>query len=120
MSKPVSIDEMINVLNGFEQVLMRDADKYPREILTQVRRFIVSTGTIDTTALLVTFDFHEIASKAGKNFVLEPNQPYGRKEGFVEFDRPAYGFEGRLFIKKGIENANLERISDEITFAAFE
>lgn len=120
MSNTVTIDEMIRRLRNLQVVIARNADKYPRELLTQIRRFIVRTHTIDTAQLLVTFDFREIVQTGdASHFDLEPNQSYGRKEGFTEFARPAYNLKGRHYIQSGIEAANFQNISDEIIYEAF-
>lgn len=118
--KTVTIQEMTRRLRDYEVIISRNADKYAREILTQIRRFIIRTGTIDTTDLLVTYDFKEIVQRGNASvFTIEPHQSYGRKEGFTEFARPAYGLQGRYYIHRGIVAASYRQISDEIVFEAF-
>lgn len=129
MSKQVTIREFVETLREFQRRVERDAWKVPAEITSQIRRFIVKTATIDTTDLLVTLDWREFASNAGsaEEFIIEPHQRYGRKEGFTEFDRDHYfygafigRFTGRRYYKQGIEAADLRSVFNEITFAAFE
>ena len=120
MPETVTIDEMVRRLRNLQVIVARNADKFPREVLTQIRRFIIRTHTIDTADLLVTYDFHEIVQTGNASeFQLEPNQRYGRKEGFTEFARPAYGLRGRGYIKSGIEASNFQAISDEIIYEVF-
>lgn len=119
MSKTVTINQMIAELRGFERRVNENAYKVPEEILKKIRQFIILTGTIDKGDLYVSYEIEEIAQGVHHNFLIEPNNPRGRYEGFVEFPRPTYGLEGRYFTQQGIEASNIERIFDEITFDSF-
>lgn len=117
------MSEMIGILRGFERTLNARADDFPFEIVSSIRRFIIRTHTIDEGKLLFAFDFNEVATNAESvQFLIDTSNDLDRYgiEGFVEFDRPAYGFIGRKFMEQGIENADYQRVMDEIVFASFQ
>lgn len=119
MSKHATISQVIEDLRSFERRVNENAYKVPEEILRKIRNFIIITGTIDKGDLYVSYEIDEHSKGVYHNFLIEPNNPRGRYEGFVEDDRPAYGLQGRWFTKLGIEAANIKNIFDEITFDSF-
>ena len=117
----VTKDELIRRLRSFEQAVKNNADRIPYEIVTNIRRFIVQTRTIDKGKLLFAFDYSESPFTNGVKFIIDTSSDPDRFgiEGFTDQPRKAYGLAGRYYIKQGIEASNFERIFDEMASDAF-
>lgn len=129
MAKRVTKEEFLRDLRAFSENTLRNAEKIPYEIVTQIRRFIVSTGTIDTGKLLFAFDYSGGTSINGARFIISTSSDPDRFgiEGFTEFSRRHFywgfdsgkTFKGRQYIRQGIEAANLQEIFNETAAQTF-
>jgi hypothetical protein len=121
MSKRVSKEQFLRDLREFGEQARIRGEEIPIEILKKIRQFIIVTNTIDTGKLYVAFEIYDEPSANGAKFLIDTRADPERFgiEGFTEFPRPAYGLEGRYYIKQGIEETNLEPIFDSFAANAF-
>lgn len=129
MAKRVTKEEFLRDLRAFSENLIRRSEMIPFEIVTQIRRFIVQTGTIDTGKLLFAFDYSGGTSINGARYIISTSSDPDRFgiEGFTEFSHRQFywghdsgkDFKGRQYIRQGIEAADLESIFNETAAATF-
>ena len=118
--------KVVKAINDFVSNISRDSDKFGAEFKGSVVREIVRERAIDTTLMIQAIDFdrnqvvdsgHDkvlIGAMVGNHDVFY--------DGFVEFEtanRDGTMRRGRYVYKKGIENANVERVVNEIARESF-
>jgi len=116
-----TIDQVCRDFDIYVASWHQNRDKIPAAFKSSIITQIIRTGSIDTTRFIRSVDFREESlSGLGYRFLIDSSrdsQVY--YDGYLEFDGVTRHFVGRFNYRDGIENTDLEPISDEIADSSF-
>jgi hypothetical protein len=116
-----TIQQVIQFFKDLERNWADASDNFAYEFKTSIVRQIARQGHIDTTAMIRSVNYHrEAVTSAGVRYRIDTSDGQVRDvfyDGWVEF--PRKNWPGGFFYQKGIENADVNRVADEVMDRTF-
>jgi len=116
-----TINEIIAMFQRLDRNWIEHSDDFAYEIKTSIVRQIARQGHIDTTAMIRSVNYHrEAFTSQSVKYRIDTSDNAVRDvfyDGFVEF--PRKNWPGAFFYQRGIENANIQQIADDIIDRSF-
>lgn len=116
-----TLQEVIRLFDDLTRNWDDGAEDFAYEFNASIVRQIIRQGHILTTAMVRSMNYHrEAVTSAGVRFRIDTSDNQVRDvfyDGWVEF--PRANWPGGFFYQRGIENANVERVANDIMDRTF-
>lgn len=121
MAQTITLEQFLMMLDLYERNFYARKAEIPYELKTSIVRQIVRTRSIDTTRFIQAVDFRlvEVSNDSFRYYIDAARNSEVYYDGYVEFNGDKRNWVGRFNYRDGIQNANIESITDSIADQTF-